>query len=69
MISSEPKRSWTIGFVNFHTSYYLEWQLKILYEFKVNKGKYSLYSMNIETEQFKKDYPYSGMIGALLVKD
>ena len=42
---------------------------KILYEFKVNKGKYSLYSMNIETEQFKKEYPYSGMIGALLVKD
>ena len=33
MISSESKRSWTIGFVNFHTSYYLEWQLKILYEF------------------------------------
>ena len=42
---------------------------KLLHEFKVKKGKYSLFSMNIETEQFKKDFPYSNCVGALLVKD
>ena len=42
---------------------------KLLYEFKVKKGKYSLFSMNIENEEFKKDYPYSNEVGALLVKD
>jgi len=42
---------------------------KLLYEFKVTKGKYSLYSMNIESESFKKDFPYSNTVGALLVKD
>ena len=42
---------------------------KLLHEFKVKKGKYNLFSMNIENEQFKKDFPYSNCVGALLVKD
>ena len=42
---------------------------KKLYEFKVKKGKYSLYSMNIENDQFKKDFPHSNVVGNLLVKD
>ena len=42
---------------------------KILHEFKVQRGKYSLYSINDESEDFKKNFPYSNTIGALLVKD
>ena len=42
---------------------------KILHEFKVQRGKYSLYSINDESEEFKKDFPNSNTIGALLVKD
>ena len=42
---------------------------KIRHEFKVQRGKYSLYSINDESEQFKKDFPNSNTIGALLVKD
>ena len=42
---------------------------KILHEFKVLRGKYSLYSINDESEDFKKNFPYSNTIGALLVKD
>ena len=42
---------------------------KKLYEFEVKKGTYSLYSMHIENDQFKKDFPNSNVVGNLLVKD
>ena len=60
------------GKINFFSDKYIEDEFKnkkLVYEFKVNKGKYSFYSMNIENESFKKDYPYSNTVGALLVKD
>ena len=58
--------------MNFFSDKYIRDEFKnkkLVYEFKVNKGKYSFYSMNIENESFKKDYPYSNTVGALLVKD
>jgi hypothetical protein len=42
---------------------------KIFTEFSVKKGKYTLYSINIENEEFKKNYPYSSEVGALLVME
>ena len=42
---------------------------KIIHEFKVKKGNYSIYSICDETEQAKKVYSVSPEVGALLVKN
>ena len=60
------------GKISFFSDLYIREDFKnkkILYEFKVTRGKYSLYSINDESEEFKKNFPYSNTIGALLVKD
>ena len=42
---------------------------KIIHEFKVKKGNYSIYSISDETEQAKKVYSVSPEVGVLLVKN
>ena len=42
---------------------------KIIHEFKVKKGNYSIYSICDETEQAKKVYSVSPEVGVLLVKN
>jgi len=60
------------GKIDFFSDEYIDDEFKnkkLVYEFKATKGKYNLYTINNETEWFKKNYPYSNTIGALLVKD
>ncbi len=60
------------GKIVFFSDEYIDEEFKnkkLVYEFNVIRGKYSLYSMNIDSEEFKKKYPYSNLVGALLVKD
>ena len=42
---------------------------KIIHEFKVKKGNYSIYSICDETEKAKKVYSVSPEVGVLLVKN